>query len=116
MYGVVLWCSADCRKSVIWCEDHGDLAFFQAQEGPAPRLEAGDLVKFRSVQTRRMRIAHDLVLVEQERFRDLPDNLKAAGEQAESRAATGAKVLSFSKTRGQAGPVAPLQPKRLSAM
>lgn len=78
MYGVVLWCSPCCEKAVIWCEDHGDLAFFH-DAGCALVLEAGDLVKFRSEQTRRMRLAKDLTLVEEDRFRDLPERLRAVG-------------------------------------
>ncbi|WP_298678408.1 hypothetical protein [uncultured Lentibacter sp.] len=52
MYGVVLWSDQKDQKAVIWCEDHGDLAFYGGGgtslfDGRS--LDAGDLVQF-SVQ------------------------------------------------------------------
>lgn len=49
MCGVVLWSSDDDGRAVIWCEDHGNLAFYSGQtadmhEGPS--LDAGDLIEF----------------------------------------------------------------------
>ena len=81
MYGVVLWCSVDSQRAVIWCEDHGDLAYCQ-DIGVDTVLEAGDLVLFQSVQSRRMRMAQDVRLVDQGRFANLPDRLKAASVPA----------------------------------
>ena len=39
MFGVVLWADPVDRKAVIWCEDHGDLAYFKGSlhEGGFPR-------------------------------------------------------------------------------
>ena len=31
MYGVVLWIDKNAQKAVIWCEDHGNLAYFNPQ-------------------------------------------------------------------------------------
>ncbi|NIY98004.1 hypothetical protein HC022_17720 [Salipiger sp. HF18] len=35
MYGVVLWADHSDHKAVIWCEDHGDLAFYRNEEHTA---------------------------------------------------------------------------------
>ena len=98
MYGVVLWCSEDSRKAVIWCEDHGDLAYFQVPNGLI-RLEAGDLVHFRSEQTRRMRLAKDLELVDQHRYRALPERLKSVGAPSGECTEEGANVVTLPVTR-----------------
>ncbi|MFD1511243.1 hypothetical protein [Lacimonas salitolerans] len=94
MYGVVLWCSGDSRKAVIWCEDHGDLAYSQDIDTDMV-LEAGDLVRFRTEQTRRMRLARDVILVDHERYANLPERLKAAGAQGRG---DGAEVVAFDPT------------------
>ncbi|SDO67855.1 hypothetical protein SAMN05216196_10810 [Lutimaribacter pacificus] len=78
MFGVVLWCSENGEKAVIWCEDHGDLAFFHDVNNRQV-LEAGDMVRFRAENARKMRLARDLVLVAQDGFRGLPERLRAAG-------------------------------------
>jgi len=50
MYGVVLWSDPAVSTAVIWCEDHGDLAFYKSPEvqhiKPAFFLDAGDYVEF----------------------------------------------------------------------
>ena len=48
------------RKAVFWCEDQGDLAFYQGSnpvDETVAFLSAGDMVKFETLQTRRMRKA-----------------------------------------------------------
>lgn len=52
MIGVVLWCDLTAGKAVIWCDDQGDLAFFNqpdcSQQCTEDRLEisVGDWVTF----------------------------------------------------------------------
>lgn len=49
MFGVVLWCDVANRKAVILCEDHVELAFFQAAEAMQDGVfgfDVGDLVSF----------------------------------------------------------------------
>lgn len=49
MFGVVLWADASDRKAVIWCEDHGNLAYYTAPEQSvhdSVALDAGDLIQF----------------------------------------------------------------------
>ncbi|MGR3461185.1 MAG: hypothetical protein ACU0AX_08345 [Roseovarius sp.] len=47
MLGLVLWCDGTARRALIWCEDHGDLAWYDASgEGAAAvPVRAGDLVR-----------------------------------------------------------------------
>lgn len=65
MYGVVLWSDEATGKAVIWCEDHGDLAFVR-ETRPASdiHLGAGDLVEFDLTTERRYRYADNPILVQ----------------------------------------------------
>lgn len=86
MYGIVLWSGADGKRAVIWCEDHGDLAFYE-QTGETvanPPLEAGDMVRFRSQDSRRMRRALDLERVADQRFPGVIDAVKHITERGQS--------------------------------
>ena len=69
MLGVVLWCDAAKAKAVIWCEDHGKLAYYTpaaasghdgAQVGAVAGFDAGDLVRFDlSEEEDQLRYAHN---------------------------------------------------------
>lgn len=64
MFGVVLWSDVDERKAVIWCEDHGDLAFYtQADCGSRVAFDPGDWVQFDLTLERNMRFAENPRLV-----------------------------------------------------
>lgn len=78
MYGVVLWSDPDERKAVIWCEDHGDLAFYTecgAAALDAPALDAGDLVQFDMTVERHLRYAHNPRLIAEGLCPDLPEQV-----------------------------------------
>lgn len=63
MYGVVLWADASDRKAVIWCEDHGNLAYYSAGEQSmhcGVSLDAGDLIQFDLREERDFRQASNL--------------------------------------------------------
>lgn len=64
MLGVVLWSDLKSGKAVIWCEDHGDLAFMheQRQDGMLS-LDPGDLVKFDLKINKQLRYASNPELV-----------------------------------------------------
>lgn len=117
MYGVVLWSDRAQDRAVIWCEDHGDLAFF-CGDGSAspdtPEIEAGDLVAFDLDEGRGMRLAQRPRLVAQDSHPTLTHDLKQASrdigslpdtrtdlpqraDPAEMSAA--ANVISFQKVR-----------------
>ena len=62
MYGVVLWADDSDSKAVIWCEDHGNLAYYTAQEQGMHvgiSLDAGDLIQFDLREDRDVRRARN---------------------------------------------------------
>lgn len=85
MYGVVLWSDTEDQKAVIWCEDHGDLAFYrQPQDGDQVALDAGDWVQFDLTTERQVRFAHNPRLVAEGLYPGLADALSGAGEAPET--------------------------------
>lgn len=78
MFGVVLWSDEQEQKAVIWCEDHGDLAFYRNTDGRTRlELDAGDWVQFDMTMERHQRFAHNPRLVSEGVFPDLADALCA---------------------------------------
>lgn len=81
MYGVVLWCDHVDGKAVIWCDDHGDLAYFnsafdgQPVSGLQATMQAGDLVQFDLLQDGRVRRALQPRLVANQHCAGLADGL-----------------------------------------
>lgn len=78
MYGVVLWSSKDEARAVIWCEDHGDLAYYDGAGESAfdgVSLDAGDLVSFSVSETRELRMASNPRLVAEGQYPGLADSL-----------------------------------------
>ena len=83
MYGVVLWSDQDEQKAVIWCEDHGDLAFYggcAASVFDGPVLDAGDLVHFQVLEGDTMRLARNPELISEQHAPAIAERLKAALE------------------------------------
>jgi len=79
MFGVVLWRDEQEQKAVIWCEDHGDLAFYRNTDGTSRfELDAGDWVQFDMTMERHQRFAHNPRLVSEGVYQDLADALCAA--------------------------------------
>ena len=108
MYGVVLWTDQRENRAVIWCEDHGDLAFYRGAAGGDAAMAAGDLVEFDIRDSGDLRIADMPRLVTRRSHPNLISELKKAAtpsgvKQDEKRdAATSrrpANVISFSKIR-----------------
>lgn len=66
MIGVVLWSDSTKNRAVIWCEDHGDLAFYRTDSDDSPRLQDGDCVVFDVELDGDLRHAKDLTLLEEE--------------------------------------------------
>ncbi|MBN9888057.1 hypothetical protein [Salipiger abyssi] len=108
MYGVVLWADPGDQKAVIWCEDHGDLAFYHdtvtsAHEGVS--LDAGDLIQFDLTQDENLRLARNPRRLVQRQYPDLAQTLRSANaaEGGASRCRDAArpsgKVVSFPDRR-----------------
>ena len=80
MIGVVLWSDPGARKAVIWCEDHGDLAFYAAASDAAlgrGTLDAGDLVEFDMTTDKSLRYAHNPQVVSENLYPHLAGRLDA---------------------------------------
>ena len=82
MYGVILWADKCDSKAVIWCEDHGNLAYYSRGETDchaAPELDPGDLIEFDLQEERDMRHARNLQRINHGFARDLAENLRRSG-------------------------------------
>jgi len=79
MYGVVLWKDIEGSRAVIWCEDHGDLAFLSAEEGmhSGADLDAGDLIHFDVMWDGALRRANNAKLVASHALPTLPKDFAA---------------------------------------
>ena len=98
IYGVVLWADASDNRAVIWCEDHGSLAFYSEPEisrhGGVP-LDAGDLIEFDMREDEDFRRAHNLCRVKPRHAPDLPGNLHREA------ANVGSNVIRFPGSSGR---------------
>lgn len=112
MYGVVLWSDQIKNRAVIWCEDHGDLAFFNG-DGVAAldavEFDPGDLVQFDIKQDCKVRLARNPRLVASDEYPTLARDLKSAG-QAPAKAwdatrTAGAKIIPFERKPDMPGRV-----------
>lgn len=76
MFGVVLWSDASSGKAVIWCEDHGDLAFYHEDDRSGDlHLGTGDLVEFDLTTEREFRFVRNPQLVRDSYSSGLADAL-----------------------------------------
>lgn len=108
MFGVVLWCDKLEQKAVIWCEDHGDLAFYKSSENMQNfSMDAGDWVEFDLSMDRNMRFAENPRLIAEGVFPELPETLEATGPVQLSSATPAqehrgsAKIIPFSPSLTQ---------------
>lgn len=115
MYGVVLWSDRAQDRAVIWCEDHGDLAYYRG-EGSAPcaaePIEAGDLVQFDLDEGRDMRLARRPRLVRQHSHPTLTQDLKRAGRGRGALPDTRTELPQRAEPAVPAANVIPFQPMR----
>lgn len=101
MLGVVIWSNPQERKAVIWCEDHGDLAYFSGETSVFGDigLDAGDLVDFEMTTERDLRRAHNPRLVTEDAYQGLDEQLRANN----TRLASDHKIKQDS--RAETGPI-----------
>ena len=82
MFGVVLWSDEIKKRAVVWCDDHGDLAFYRrdtrARDSSMP-FAAGDLIQFDLKEAAAMRIVSKPRVVERESYPTLTEDLRQAG-------------------------------------
>ncbi|UYV38851.1 hypothetical protein N4R57_07440 [Rhodobacteraceae bacterium D3-12] len=109
MYGVVLWSDKKDQKAVIWCEDHGDLAFYSASRESVfdgLTLDTGDFIEFELAGDQDLRVVRAPQLIAQNQYLGLADNLKSKGLALAEKAAPATKaagnVIDFVPRRGRA--------------
>ncbi|TCL09738.1 hypothetical protein BXY66_1795 [Shimia isoporae] len=85
MLGVVLWHDKKRNRAVIWCEDHGKLAYFNGNEAlqgcDSNTLGEGDLVRFDVSEERTLRYARNPTTVQRGVGYGLPAIVRASGVQ-----------------------------------
>lgn len=99
MFGVVLWSDRNDRKAVFWCEDQGDLAFFDGAIHECEGVfDAGDMVHFDVSLENKIRRASNAQLIEQQVCTELPQALRrdASANQTQS-----SKVVPFDAKRNR---------------
>jgi len=77
MYGVIIWIEEKSGNALIWCDDHGQLAYFVAAEctlGPTD-FSVGDLVKFVEGYKGRVRRAYDVVVANPAQYTTLKNDM-----------------------------------------
>ena len=101
MIGVVLWSDAKDGKAVFWCEDQGDLAYYETSADEMLGLgafDAGDMVQFDVSTDQRLRRASNAILVKEQAYSGLPEKLRQNGN-GPAKTSPGAKVIPFRVTR-----------------
>ncbi len=113
MFGVILWSDTKSGKAVIWCEDHGDLAFYNEEAADLDlTLDPGDWVQFDLRTERNLRIARNPRLVAQQVCKDLAETLGSLSLDPEMRdecpgSARTAQIIPFGTPRdGAVGTIA----------
>ena len=78
MFGVVLWSDTVKKQAVIWCDDHGDLAFYNSPERGREFMafRAGDLVEFQLEDSGALRIASCPKVIAKESYPTLTRDLR----------------------------------------
>lgn len=111
MFGVVLWSDQKDSKAVIWCEDHGDLAFCSASvDEQGCVLDTGDLIQFDIRVDRHMRRAENPRKVFEGAYQGLADTLRTMPSDGPvpsyttGRESQGAEVIPFDHVKSQARP------------
>lgn len=116
MLGVVLWSDAKVGKAVFWCEDQGDLAYYETAPSKASGhdfFDAGDLVQFEVSVDQHMRRASNASLVKEKACCELPDQLRHSARKMDSTAAT-AEIIPFTAAAGQDAQQKYVRPRRLA--
>lgn len=100
MIGVILWSDPADNKAVIWCEDHGDLAYMSSPANnhlPDSFFEVGDMVEFEVSVNRNLRLAYNTKRLPSSFGTCLKTVLKASTTLDETKNRTSAKIVPFEK-------------------
>lgn len=111
MMGVVLWSDVNDEKAVFWCEDHGDLVYYDVGSQSQDKdlvFHPGDLVQFDVTIVCKTRRAMNARMVESNICKGLLDSLhlNIAMRNAETIAArSDGKVVLFRRKTGGMSPL-----------
>ena len=107
MIGVVLWSDNAAGKAVFWCEDQGDLAYYEEPAicmGHGSGFDPGDMVQFGITVHRKLRIADNPRVVLEDAASHLPDALRhdspAVQEPKAAKPRGGAQIIPFTTKPG----------------
>jgi len=81
MLGVVIWTDDLENKAIVWCEDHGDLAFLGQSSNSnfvTEKFDRGDLIQFDLAEQRNLRMAKNPRRIAQHYCSDLSAVLDTA--------------------------------------
>ena len=98
MIGVILWSDPAAKKAVIWCEDHGDLAFLSRPETaglPDVFVDVGDVVEFDLLAQRNTRRAENVKLISEARGAPAVSQLRATHQAVPAHMHQSAEILPF---------------------
>lgn len=103
MIGLVLWSDSKEKKAVFWCEDHGDLAYYDGNSdarSDVTELNPGDMVDFEVRTDKSVRRAHSAKVVRSDVCRRIQDSVIASskGELVPPGPADAAAVLEFRRS------------------
>jgi hypothetical protein len=121
MHGVVLWSDRRQNRAVIWCEDHGDLAYYDGDmpEGESSAwLDPGDLVRFDVQEGQRMRLVNNPSVVASDQYPTLAGDVRREGARHRmtlpQAAAAGSKIIPMAPRR-EADAARPVRKTRLTS-
>lgn len=100
MMGVVLWKSLQDGSAVIWCEDQGDLAFLNSDEGKMLEskdyFDVGDVVHFDLLEQKNLRGVRNLHRLQDAARPGLTQNLqKLDAEIIQAATLQSAEIIPF---------------------
>jgi hypothetical protein len=104
MNGVIIWSEHISKRAIIWCEDHGRLVFFKAEETLQGELsrknqvfayESGDMVSFIVDEQADLRLACDLQWVSRQKYPHLAEQLKAGSSSVAPVARPSGNIFQF---------------------
>ena len=104
MNGVIIWSEHVSKRAIIWCEDHGRLAFFKAEDTLQGELsrknevfayENGDMVSFTVDEQADLRLARDLKWVSRQKYPHLAEQLKAGSSSVAAVARPSGNIVQF---------------------
>ena len=104
MNGVIIWSEQASKRAIIWCEDHGRLAFFKAEDTLQGELsrknevfayENDDMVSFTVDEQADLRLARDLKWVSCQKYPHLAEQLKAGSSSVAAVARPSENIVQF---------------------